>query len=169
MKTKMPYAQALQRARELVAQLKPACERIEIAGSLRRRRSEVGDIELVAIPRPDLFGNSQIDHRLLELGLKPLINGPKQKKLDLGDIQVDLFLCTSETWGVIFALRTGSAEFSKWLVTKRAYGGACPSYLDFRDGRIWRGDSSQSTPEEGDVFELLGVCWVSPPDREHAE
>src|SRR3990167_1299097 len=52
--TKVRYAStvALAVADELRALLAPACERIEIAGSLRRGNGDVGDIELVCIPRP---------------------------------------------------------------------------------------------------------------------
>jgi DNA polymerase/3'-5' exonuclease PolX len=38
-------------AQDLKQFLAPYCERIEIAGSIRRRKAEVGDIELVCIPR----------------------------------------------------------------------------------------------------------------------
>jgi len=40
---------------ELVALLRPACERIEIAGSVRRGKLEVHDAEVVIIPTPDLL------------------------------------------------------------------------------------------------------------------
>ncbi len=40
----------LPRAHVLLEQLRPACEQIEIAGSLRRGKETVGDIEIVALP-----------------------------------------------------------------------------------------------------------------------
>ncbi len=55
----------LPRAQALLEQLRPACEQVEIAGSLRRGKETVGDIELVALPtfeqhvvagQLDLFG-----------------------------------------------------------------------------------------------------------------
>ena len=61
MKTKRPYSQVLPIAESLVEKLRPACERIEIAGSLRREKAMVGDIEIVAVPRleRDLLGEPQ--------------------------------------------------------------------------------------------------------------
>lgn len=61
-----PAAVARVAARSLLGALETACERIEIAGSLRRGKSEVHDIELVATARleerPDgLFGSEQAD------------------------------------------------------------------------------------------------------------
>lgn len=51
MTTKFPRTQALAVAEELVAALRPACERLEIAGSLRRGKAEVGDVEILFVPR----------------------------------------------------------------------------------------------------------------------
>jgi DNA polymerase/3'-5' exonuclease PolX len=55
---KFPYPVVLPIAGRIVEALRPYCERIEIAGSLRREKPMVGDIEIVAIPRRpvDLFG-----------------------------------------------------------------------------------------------------------------
>ena len=53
-------------AANLLRTLAPACHRIEIAGSIRRGKPEVKDVELVAIPkglRVDLFGEPMVDDR----------------------------------------------------------------------------------------------------------
>lgn len=39
-------------ADKVVTALRPLCERIEIAGSVRRARPEVNDVDLVLLPRP---------------------------------------------------------------------------------------------------------------------
>src|SRR3989344_1789872 len=58
------YAEAYAIATAIVEQLRPHCIRIEIAGSLRRKKSEVKDIDIVAIPKPyypgGLFGGDGI-------------------------------------------------------------------------------------------------------------
>lgn len=46
-----PHAEALATALRIVRDLRPACERIEIAGSVRRGKPEVHDIEIVVAPR----------------------------------------------------------------------------------------------------------------------
>lgn len=58
MKIKRTYDETIAVANELVDWLRPACERIVVAGSLRRQCAEIGDIELVALPTPllNLFG-----------------------------------------------------------------------------------------------------------------
>lgn len=55
MKTKIPLATAKEVAGQLVEQLTDACKRIEVAGSIRRCRLEIGDIEIVAIPTMELY------------------------------------------------------------------------------------------------------------------
>jgi hypothetical protein len=49
--TGLSYALARKLADNLIAHLAPSCERIEAAGSLRRYKPTVGDIELVCIPK----------------------------------------------------------------------------------------------------------------------
>lgn len=48
---KIPLGPALKIAEGLVEIFAPACHRIEIAGSARRKRSTVGDLEFVCIPK----------------------------------------------------------------------------------------------------------------------
>lgn len=49
--TRVPREIAEKVAARLVGELRDGCTRIEVAGSVRRGRESVGDIELVAIPR----------------------------------------------------------------------------------------------------------------------
>ncbi|RYD50171.1 MAG: hypothetical protein EOP83_24365, partial [Verrucomicrobiaceae bacterium] len=50
-KPRFPREAALVVAGELVHLLGPVCERIAIAGSLRRDKPEVGDVEILFVPR----------------------------------------------------------------------------------------------------------------------
>jgi len=173
MKHKIPLQKARAMAEKLLLRLSPYCQRIEIAGSIRRQRPEIGDIELVAIPHftRDLFDELTGDHQLNmvewhEFGTV-VKNGPKYKQIALREgVNIDLFIVTTPAqWGLIFLIRTGSAEFSRKLVTPRMHGGMMLNHLRVQDGAIWSSNHVIPTPEEQDVFDLLGMSYIEPKDR----
>lgn len=170
-----PYKSALAIAEYIVEQLRPACERIEIAGSLRRKKADVGDIELVCIPKPaenllgDLYiSDSGIMLALTKMGISWFMfkkNGQHFKQLIFQGISIDLFLTTPAQWGIIFMIRTGSADFSHRMVTPRSQNGLMPSNLHVKDGLLWEDDCCLQTPEEEDVFRIYGMNWIEPENR----
>lgn len=121
----MNLTHALALAERCRTALAPYCERIEIAGSVRRRKPIVKDIELVAIPRQissGLFGDETIvDPEFCAVVERwPAIEGRPtgkntQRRLPEG-IVLDLFMADAENWGLIFAVRTGSAAFSHQIL-----------------------------------------------------
>jgi DNA polymerase/3'-5' exonuclease PolX len=163
-------------AEKWVANLAPVCERVEIAGSIRREKPEVKDIEIVCIPKfepvNDMFGQPLRPMNMLEDYLRgaPCVivkNGPRYKQIQLPEgINLDLFIVQPPAqWGVIFLIRTGSAEFSHRFVTPRKHGGLLPSHLHVKDGAIWSNNHIIETPQERDVFDLAGVPWIEPEER----
>ena len=171
---KIPYADALAVAQALEVRLCSACTRTLIAGSLRRRRDEVGDLELVVQPITapilDMFGEPAGERSLLDDALADLVpvrekDGQRYKSFVWEGFPVDLFIATRETWGCIATIRTGSADFTKWLVTNRRQGGGCPAHLRFNEGRIWLVDQAMETETEEDLFNVLEQPWVTPEER----
>ena len=176
-KNRLSYANALAIAHSVVADMEPYCERIEIAGSLRRKKPDVGDIEICAIPKMVRVNNlfqDEIVVSALEIGIRNLCsryswsitkNGDHYKRIDLGPISLDLFVTTPAQWGCIFLIRTGPSDFSHWLVTPKRNGGGMPGYLHIKDGRLWNGDEVLHTPEEVDVFDAMWLSWIEPEKR----
>jgi DNA polymerase/3'-5' exonuclease PolX len=191
---RVPLGQARPIAEELVAVMAPFCERVAIAGSIRREKADIGDIEIVAVPviryrHADLFGDvlTEIDtlheevavwrengfvwDRLDKNGRSAF--GAKFKRLvyrcALGEMPLDLFSTTRDQFGAIFAIRTGCAQFSKRLVTSVLEGGCMPIGMKQRDGSLWDGGREIPTPEEDDFFRALGRETLPPAARtEHA-
>lgn len=173
---KRPYAQVLIVANAIADILRPCCHRLELAGSLRREKAMVGDIEIVAIPKmhTDLLGapltTSEVDDKLARIPVTLHKNGSKYKAFSLEwqagwTFKVDLFLPSRETWGVVYTLRTGSPEFSKRFVTAKSYGGYKPDVYTVEDGRVRMAGMLLPTPEERDVFDLWKMTFVEPRDR----
>ncbi|MBE3038289.1 MAG: hypothetical protein IMZ62_05710, partial [Chloroflexi bacterium] len=149
----------------------PYCKRIEIAGSIRRGKPEVGDIEIVALPD----GNFEVlDIEIVLPGLLPgadfIKNGSRYKQIALPDgINLDLFLVRPPAeWGVIFLLRTGPADFSRKAVTPKSKGGLLPSNCRVRDGQVWRNDIDIPMDEEEDFLKLIGLSGLAPEKRKAA-
>jgi DNA polymerase/3'-5' exonuclease PolX len=172
MKQKRPYNEVLPIAQRIVAGISPYCERVEIAGSLRRKRPLIGDIEIVALPKRavDLFGQpasslpTELDLFLrARLGDDLVKDGGKYKQFPYAGHQVDLFLPASAGhWGCIYLIRTGSYEFNQWLmnVQQRRAG------VLFREGLLHNSQGVIPTPEEEDVFEALGLPFIPPELRD---
>jgi len=128
----------------------PGVVALQVAGSIRRRRPDVGDIDLVAIPKLEqvttgLFTTETQRPRDSRLAVEfcaltgklmargdSIIRGalnlstfqPFNLSTDASSIGVDLYLCTAETWATTLLIRTGSAEHNIWLCSRaRALGG----------------------------------------------
>ena len=183
-KNRYPLALAEVTGQTLVDLLAPACQRIEVAGSIRRGRQDVGDIELLCVPRfevrRDLFGQpvervSLLDRRCRELvrsghlDYRPnkagaLTFGPMNKlMLHPGTgIPVDLFTATAENWGMFLFVRTGPAGFIRQAMGRfRALGMAGHAYGGVTTAR----GEVVNCPAEEDVFNLLGWDWQPPEAR----
>ena len=155
---------ARQIADEIRHELLPYCVRAEIAGSIRRQKPLVGDIEIVAIPKPYGVG-------LFESGIASVVNRWVKVKGDLPckytqrilpeGIKLDLFFATPENWGTIFAIRTGSAEFSHEVLASTWASQGFRS----KGGILKRKGIDYKVQEERDLFSLLGLAWVEPRDR----
>jgi DNA polymerase/3'-5' exonuclease PolX len=182
-KPRWPADFARQISDELVEALSPCCERVCVAGSLRRGKAEVGDIEILYVPRNvqilkpgELFPRSgSLADELLEQWLtkgmiakRPNKNGVTSWGLynkltthTASGVSVDLFATTS--WFVSLVVRTGSAETNTQLAASAARRGlqlhAC--------GVIERtATGEQIIPQsELEVFELCGVSYREPQDR----
>lgn len=174
MKKRVSLKEAEHIASEFIGMICDDCELIEVAGSIRRKRPTVGDIEIVCIPlelkRIDLFGEITsmgrvLDDVLEEFELKRIKDGKLYKQIIFKDNQIDLFITTPEKWGVIFTIRTGSADFSHRLVTKKKYGGLMPSNMRVKEGRLYRGGTLIETPSEKSLFDAIGLKYVEPEGR----
>lgn len=185
--TRVALSDARRIADEVMDALWPSTHRIEVAGSIRRGRPDVGDIELVAEPIvsevPDgMFATTSIN-RLTEAidysvegGL--LANHPTDRKRgeryskvvhrDSG-LQVDVFsVLPPASWGVLLLIRTGPADYSHRLVTDARKRG-----LHVGGGALHRGGLGCGTftcevvptDDERDVLAALGLPWTPPEER----
>lgn len=164
---RIPLAAADEIATSVLWRLEPHCKRIDIAGSVRRRRPTVGDLEIVCIPKP--FDASP----LFVSGIATVVNKwPKvkgelpcrytQRRLPEG-ITLDLFMVEPEGYGLQLAIRTGSARWSHKVLARawtRAGFHSEGGLLRRRDGSVVPVRSERA------LFDRIGLAWLPPEGRE---
>jgi DNA polymerase/3'-5' exonuclease PolX len=164
-------------ARRLVEIIAATCERVEIAGSLRRIVPVVHDVDLLAIPKIEpvrnLIGDQigttlPLDAALADAEIQVLRGSNKCRVLQLEEIHAEIWFTDPPTWGCRLVMRTGHADYSKWMVTQRKKGGATPNNMYWLAGRLYRDDKPLATPEETDVYRELGLPYLQPRDRTRA-
>jgi DNA polymerase (family 10) len=167
---RIPLAQAEAIAARVIDELRPHCERIAVAGSVRRLRPTVGDIEVVCIPKP--YDASP----LFASGLATVVNQwPKvkgelpckytQRRLPDG-IALDLFMVEPEGFGLQLAIRTGSAAWSHEVLARSWVRAGFHS-----EGGLLRRQNGTVVPctTERGLFDRIGLTWVPPELREVPE
>lgn len=173
---KRPYGEVFPIAAHIRSALAPYCQRIEIAGSLRRCRPAIGDIEIVLLPKRPLNLLGEIDTKsptaldtfLAEKGVKLEKDGSLYKKFKYRGLNVDLFLpATADHWGCIYTIRTGSHDFNMWLMSTASINAG----VRFKDGRLYDRYNNKliPTPEERDVFSALRLDFIPPAKRDGDE
>jgi DNA polymerase/3'-5' exonuclease PolX len=110
-------------------ELDPMCERIAIAGSIRRERPEVNDIDLVLIPKPDQLEAivARVKRSCEQIYGKHLAAQNLKFRWKSG-FELDLFIAHSEVvdlvsrqpgnWGAVLLCRTGSVVHNQQLCSR---------------------------------------------------
>jgi len=171
MKAPLPLEEAQPIVNRLIERFTPVCERVQVAGSVRRQKPMVGDLEVVVIPKGE-----ELNQLLAEWMAKGIIRHRPDKKwgkkyksfhFDVGErtVQADVWIQSPETWGVNMMIRTGSATFTKNMVRQKSEGGWKPDWFEVKDARGWQDGEAVQTPEEEDIFKLWGMVYVVPQDR----
>lgn len=162
----MKYDEIYPIACRVVEMLRPYSDRIEIAGSIRRKCQACGDIEIVWMPSKHGQWSA---YELINLWhkVKGEASGKYTQRILNEGVKLDLFRATSRNWGLIYGIRTGSAEFSHRVL---ACGWVKAGYTS-QDGFLWRKGSNfepsilVDVPEEIDLFNLIGVKYLEPEFR----
>jgi len=159
----------LEEAQRTAAQIKAAvethCELIEVAGSIRRQKSKVHDIDFVVVAKSD--GDwLKINEKLKQLKAKPNCSGNSVIKAfvpcENGFFQVDFYRAKPSTFGILLLVRTGSAEHNMWLAGCAISKGM---RIRYSEGLIKDGVAIAGETEQG-VLEALGLPYPLPSERE---
>ena len=152
-------------AEQVKTSIFPCCEKLEIAGSLRRQRSTVHDVDFVITTKTDANW-LKINETLKRLKAKPLCQGNNVMKslvpCEKGYFQVDFYRAQPSTFGVHLLIRTGSAEHNMWLA---GYAISKGMRIKYSEG-LTKEDKIIAGEDETGVFTALGLICPSPNERE---
>lgn len=147
-------------ANEVITKLAPYCAKIEVAGSIRRQKPWVEDVDIVLIPSPSDLWN--LSSEVMKLG-PAVMDGYKLKRINHNGIQVDLYYATAETWATLLLIRTGSKDNNIRLCSlakKRGWHLAANGDGLFNErGERIAGDSEES------IYKMLSLPYEEPWER----
>jgi DNA polymerase (family 10) len=146
-----------------------AVERVEVAGSFRRRRETVGDIDLLAVTR-DAAAVMERFTAYPQVRSVELSGETKTTVVLRSGMQVDLRVLPAESYGAALQYFTGSKEHNVKLRKRALSKGLTVSEYgvfhvgDEGEGRARGGPVAGA--EEEDVYASLGLPWMAPELRE---
>jgi len=152
----MRLEQAEKLAEQFIGEIADYCEKIQIVGSIRRRKTECRDIDLVLLAKSEQLWNFTFKLKKIS---KINVNGKQVKRVIYKGEQFDLYFATPETWGALVLIRTGSAQHNIGLAKRALNMGMKLTH----SGLMKNGEIIAST-EKG-IFEALDLSYVEPQER----
>ena len=173
-----------------VQNLQSYCNKIIIAGSIRREKTEVKEIDVVLVPKRlksvsgrcnDLVLTPDYVRAVLDLG-KGIKGVPSSTYMQIGlpeGIELNLHRAEDRDWGRQVALRTGSSEYAYKVLSPIwvSQGWVGTDQGLFRKEECvkagpgaWKLNTDEPTmppvwQEEEEFFEWLKLTWKEPKDR----
>jgi DNA polymerase (family 10) len=149
---------------DLVARLRdvPGVRRLEHAGSLRRRRPTIGDLDLLAAVDDPAAVIARLDG-LPEVE-KVVSAGTDKSSIILRDgPRVDLMVCPPAAWGTHLVHFTGAKDHN---IALRGMALDRGMSLSEKGWKVIETGELLLDAEEADVYERLGLPWIPPEIRE---
>ena len=151
----------LPEANAIVEELKPFVKKISLAGSIRRRKETIGDVDILAVADDaekimDIFTSMKRVEKVLAKGIT------KSSVRLYGGIQVDLRIVEEESFGSALQYFTGSKEHNievRKIAIKHGY--------KLNEYGLFKGEERIAGKSEEEVYKALGMEWIPPELREN--
>ena len=159
---RITYADATITADRLLAHMRgcSGVEQLEVAGSFRRRRETIGDLDIVAASA----NAAAVIERFLAFPeiIKTLGAGETRTSVVLNSgSQVDLRVVARSSWGAALVYLTGSQAHCIHIRRVAQNLG-----LLLNEYGLYRGADQVAGREEHEVYAALGLSWIPPELRE---
>jgi DNA polymerase (family 10) len=153
---KIKHKEASKMAGEIINEIDCFVDTLQVAGSIRRGAEEIGDIDIVVIPKT---GFRERVEKLIEVtssGKRKIYGNYKGRP-------INFFITDEKSWGACLMTATGPARYNirkRFLVKRKGlllneYG-----LFDRKTKEFLAGNT------EGDIYKYLGWTHRSPCERE---
>ena len=162
--TELDLETAKRIANEVKSKVKCLCEKIEVVGSIRRKKPKVHDIDFAVLASDNAWKEIVRVLRRSKATVNCAGNAviktlhPYNKSL----FKVDFYRANASTYGVHKLIRTGSAEHNMWLA---GYAISKGFRLKYSLG-LMKGDTVVVGESEENVFTALDLSCPAPQERE---
>jgi DNA polymerase (family X) len=139
----------------------PACEEARVAGSLRRQKETIGDLDLVAASNDqralaDAFAEAPFVDEVLA-------HGPTKVFIECGGVEVDLRIVAPEAFGSLLHHFTGGQAHNIVLRERAVKMGL--NISEYGLAKAGTGDYEPVATEE-EIYSRLGLSYIPPELRE---
>ena len=154
--TKIKHKEASKLAKEIIDEIRPLVETFQVAGSLRRGADEIGDIDIVVIPKDGFIEKVE---NLIEI----TTNGKRKIYGTYKGIPINLFITEEKSWGACLMTATGPAVYNirkRFLVKRKG--------LKLNEYGLFKVSSGEylAGKTEIDIYDYLGWADKAPCERE---
>ena len=164
-RTALPTALVIAQQLQSLLQETGLCEKIEIAGSVRRRKESIGDIDiLVASKKPeqvmDVFCAAEGVTEILAKG------ETKSSVRIHGALQVDLRVVSLDVFGAALLYFTGSKDHNVLLRQLGIKNGLTINEYGIHEGTAADKGKLVASKTEEDIYRAVGLPYIEPELRE---
>lgn len=157
----LAYAEPIAQYIKSLLEERPEIERAEIAGSIRRGKETIGDIDILTITEnPEETINYFTS---LEMAEETVAKGSKKAIIRLEDgIECELRTFTREEFGAALLYFTGSMEFN--IELRRM---ARSKSMKLNEYGLYKDKKRIASKTEEEIFKSLGLSYIEPELREN--
>jgi DNA polymerase (family 10) len=141
----------------------PQIVRLDVAGSIRRKRETIGDVDIVgSVATPE--DRLPVMNRLVELPLVASVTGHGETKTSVvlhSGIALDVRLVLDDEYPYLLHHFSGSRDHNIAL-----RGLAQKDGIKINEYGLWRGDERIPCKDETDLYRALGMRYIEPELRE---
>ena len=154
--TKIKHKEASKLAGEIINEIRPLVETFQVAGSIRRGAEEIGDVDIVVIPKEGFREKVEEIIDITSSGKKKIYGNYK-------GTPINFFLTEDKSWGACLMTATGPAVYNirkRFLVKRQG--------LKLNEYGLFKVSSGEylAGKTEKDIYDYLGWANKTPCERD---